>query len=195
VQKRAFIIHGYLGYPEEAWLPWLKGQLDARGYLVYLPRMPNPERPTIDEWVSFIAELVGEPDPQTAMVGHSIGGQAVVRYLERLGASGKSVGKTVLVATGFPPGLPPEEAEAMAGGDEVLVPWLAVGVDAKLVKGAAGPCTVILSDDDPYIEVAGAEAAFRTALDPHIVIEHSKGHFNDDSGLKELPSALQAVVS
>jgi hypothetical protein len=157
--------------------------------------MPHAESPTIAEWVGFIAGLVGEPDEQTVMVGHSIGAQAVVRYLERLGAAGKSVGKTVLVASGFPMGLPRAEAVAMAEGDEVLVPWLTVGVDAGMIKKAAGTCTVILSDDDPYIELGRAEAEFRAALDPHIVIEHSKGHFNDDSGLTELPSALQAAIS
>jgi predicted alpha/beta hydrolase family esterase len=195
MQKRAFIIHGYLGYPDEAWLPWLRRQLVERGYVVSLPLMPNPAGPTIEEWVGFIAALVGEPDRETAMVGHSIGGQAVVRYLERLGAAGKSVGRTVLVASGFPPGLPRAEAEAVAEGDRVLVPWLTVGVDAGLVKTAAGKCTAILSDDDPYIDAGTAESGLRAALDPRIVIEHSKGHLNDESGLTELPSALQAVVS
>jgi predicted alpha/beta hydrolase family esterase len=195
MQKRAFIIHGYQGYPEEAWLPWLKGELDARGYSACLPRMPNPESPTIAEWVGFIAGLVGNPDNETVMVGHSIGGQAVLRYLERIGAAGNSVGRTVIAASGFPPGLSLEEAMKMAEGDQVLLPWLTVGVDPKPVRAAAGACTVILSDDDPYIEVGSAEAAFREALDPHIVIEHCKGHLNDDSGLTELPSALRAVIS
>jgi predicted alpha/beta hydrolase family esterase len=195
MKERAFIIHGYMGYPEEAWLPWLKGKLDERGYGVSLPLMPHPDRPTIAEWVDFIAGLVGEPDPGTVMVGHSIGSQAVVRYLERMGAAGRSVGRTVLVAGGFPEALPRAEAEALAEGDQVLIPWLTTGVDAGLVRKAAGRCTVILSDDDPYIEVGRAEAGFRAALDPRIVIEHSKGHLNDESGLTELPSALQAVVS
>jgi predicted alpha/beta hydrolase family esterase len=195
MQRRAFIIHGYLGYPEEAWLPWLRRELEARGFNVSLPRMSHPDRPTIAEWVGFIERLVGEPDPQTVMVGHSIGSQAVVCYLERLGAAGKSVGKTVIVAGAFPPGLTREEAEATAEGDQVLVPWLTVGVDPRAVKAAAGTCTVILSDNDPYIEVGRAEAAFRVALDPRIVIEHSMGHMNDESGLTELPSALHAATS
>src|SRR5208283_5917897 len=106
-------------------------------------------------------------------------------YLERLGAAGKSVGRTVLVASGFPPGLSRGEAMAAAGGDEILVPWLTAGVDPGKVRGAAGACTVILSDDDPYIELGTAQASFRAALDPRIVVEHSKGHMNDDSGLTE----------
>jgi predicted alpha/beta hydrolase family esterase len=100
--RRVFILHGYQGYPEEGWFPWLKLELEKAGYEVALPRMPNPDHPVIAEWIEFIAGLVGEPDQGTTLVGHSIGGQAVVRYLERLGATGEAVGTTVLVATNFP---------------------------------------------------------------------------------------------
>jgi predicted alpha/beta hydrolase family esterase len=195
MRKRAFIIHGYQGFPGEAWLPWLKGELEKRGYDVSLPSMPSPDRPTIPEGIEFIAGMVGQPDPQTAMVGHSIGSQAIIRYLETLGAAGRSVGTTVLVASGFPSGISSDEARKMAEGDEVLVPWLAIGVDPHLVKKAAGRCTVILSDDDPFIDAGKARAAFQACLDAKIIMEHSKGHLNEDSGLTELPSALLAVAS
>ena len=195
MRKRVFIVHGYQGYPQEAWQPWLKAELEARGYDVSLPSMPNPDWPIIPEWIGFIAKMVGEPDPETVMIGHSLGSQAVMRYLELLGAADKSVGKTVLVASGFPIGLPDDEAERMAGDDKVLIPWLATGVDPKKVRKAAGKCIVILSDDDPIIPVGEATEAFRANLGAEIVIEHSRGHLNEDSGLTELPSARQAVVS
>jgi hypothetical protein len=60
--KRAFIIHGYLGYPEEPWQPWLKVELERRGFEVALPKMPRADHPTISEWIGFIAKLVGQPD-------------------------------------------------------------------------------------------------------------------------------------
>jgi hypothetical protein len=194
MRKRAFIIHGYMGYPQEAWLPWLKTELEERGYLVSLPAMPNPDRPTIPEWIEFIAKIVGEPDQETVMIGHSLGGQAIVLYLEMLGAKDKSVGKTVLVASGFPTRHSPEDAEQRAEGDKVLVPWLTVGVDPIRVRKAAGKCVVILSDDDPVITVGEATAAFQANLGAQVIIEHAKGHFNEDTGLTDLPAALRAVV-
>ena len=103
--QRAFIIHGYLGRPDEAWQPWLRAELEKRGFIVQLPAMPHPDRPTIPEWVGFIAQLVGEPDRETVLIGHSLGCQAVLRYLETLGEAGKSVQKTVLVAGRFPSGM------------------------------------------------------------------------------------------
>jgi predicted alpha/beta hydrolase family esterase len=58
-----------------------------------------------------------------------------------------------------------------------------------------GICTVILSDNDPYIGVERAKAIFRATLDPKIIIEPGHGHFNEDDRLVELPSALAAVIS
>jgi predicted alpha/beta hydrolase family esterase len=193
--KRAFIFHGYLSSPNEAWLPWLRGELEERGYLVSLPHMPHPDRPVISEWIDFIAKLVGEPDDGTTLIGHSIGCQGILRYLEILGAAGKSVAKTVLVAGFFPTGMSPADAELETGGNPALVPWFIPGLDAVKVKIAAGNCTVFLSDNDPYIGVDRAKAVFRATLDPKIVIEHGYGHFNEDDRVVELPSVLAAVIS
>ena len=193
--RRVFIIHGYLGYPEEAWLPWLKGELERRGHAAWLPSMPNPDRPTIAEWVGFIAKLVGEPDAETVMVGHSIGGQAVLRYLEALGGAGKSVGRTVVVASRFPTGMSAEEADAKTGNDAILRPWLEIGADPEKVRKAAGTCTVILSDNDPYIPFREARASFPASLGARILVEPGKGHFNEDDRVATLPSALDAAIS
>lgn len=192
---RAFIIHGYLGYPGEAWQPWLKAELERRGFEVALPAMPDADHPTIPEWTSFIAGLVGRPDDKTVMIGHSLGAQAVLRYLETLGGTGQSVGKTVLIASNFPTGMPPEAADERSGDDPVLRPWLTIGVDAGKVRKAAGKCVVILSDNDPYIPFEEAKASFVTSLGATIIVEAGKGHFNEDDKITELPAALAAVLA
>jgi uncharacterized protein len=194
MRERAFIIHGYLGYPAEAWFPWLKAMLEKRGFEVCLPAMPHPDRPAIPEWTDFIGKLVGKPDARTVMIAHSIGGEAVLHYLETLGEGAQSVGKTVLVACRFPTGMTPEEADGKIEGDEILKPWLTAKVDPKSVRIAAGKCTVILSDNDPYIPIDEAKASFLGNLAVEIIVEHGKGHFNEDDNITELPSALSAAV-
>ncbi len=193
--KRAFIIHGYRSNPNEAWLPWLRGELETRGYLVSLPPMPHADHPVISEWIEFITRLVGVPDDGTTLIGHSLGCQGVLRYLETVGVAGGSVAKTVLVAGIFPMGMSPAEADMETGGDPALDPWFSQGLDPLKVKRAAGNCTVILSDNDPYIGVDRAKAVFRATLDPRIIIEHGHGHFNEDDRVVELPSALAAVIA
>jgi predicted alpha/beta hydrolase family esterase len=192
--KRAFIIYGRGGYPTEAWQPWLKRELSRRGYRVTLPTMPNADHPDMLEWLHLISKLVGEPDGETVLVGHSLGGQAVLRYLEIVGAMGKAVGATVIIAGSLPPELSIAEARKKVKGDNVLLPWFTLGVEAPKVKAAAGRCTVILSEDDPYIPVRQAVAAFRKQLNPTIVMKSGQGHFNEDDGLTELPEALEAII-
>ncbi|MBW3018843.1 alpha/beta hydrolase, partial [Candidatus Woesearchaeota archaeon] len=63
--KRVFVIHGWDEHPEDGWLPWLKTRLEQKGFEVHIPQMPNTETPKIEEWVPFLAELVGASDENT----------------------------------------------------------------------------------------------------------------------------------
>ncbi len=83
-KKRIFIIHGWDGNPNEAWLGWLQDELKKKNIEVFAPQMPNTHKPKIKEWVSFLFDLVGEPDEQTFFIGHSIGCQTIMRYLEKI---------------------------------------------------------------------------------------------------------------
>jgi predicted alpha/beta hydrolase family esterase len=88
----------------------------------------------------------------------------------------------------------PEEAEKKIEGNEILKPWLVAGVDPQKVRRAAGKCTVILSDNDPYVPIDAAKASFQGNLPAEFITEHGKGHFNEDDNITELPSALNAVL-
>lgn len=76
--KRVFIIHGWDGNPDEGIFPWLKKELETKGFQVCNPAMPEPLKPQIDEWVKFLAEQVGTPDKDTIFFGHSIGAQTIL---------------------------------------------------------------------------------------------------------------------
>ena len=95
--KRAIIAHGWDGYPEEGWFPWLKSELEARGFEVLVPQLPEANSPSIYNWVPALAEAVGTPDENTYFVGHSMGCQTIARYLETL-PEGAKVGGAVFGA-------------------------------------------------------------------------------------------------
>src|SRR3954471_3952140 len=105
----------------------MKRELERRGFAVALPAMPRPDHPIIADWIRFIDRLVGEPDAETIIVGHSLGCQAVVRYLDTIGAAGKCVAKTLLVAGSFPVARSREEAVNLVGEKNVLLPWFTEG--------------------------------------------------------------------
>src|SRR3989338_9637261 len=97
LQKRVFIIHGWDGYPEEGIFPWLKEELQNRGFTVSNPAMPEPLNPQIGTWVSFLKKQIGTPGKDTILIGHSIGAQTILRYLESLNES-ENIGGAVFLA-------------------------------------------------------------------------------------------------
>ena len=62
--------------------------------------MPNTNSPKIEKWVGFLEKNIKSADTDTYFIGHSIGCQTILRYLERLPESTK-VGGVVFVAGWF----------------------------------------------------------------------------------------------
>jgi uncharacterized protein len=182
--KRVFIIHGWDGAPTNAWIPWLKHELESRGYLVQAPAMPHPEHPTIQDWVSDLAVQVGTPDADTFFVGHSIGCQAILRYLETIN---HPVGGLVCVAGWF------RLLHMQSDSEKVIAkPWLETPFNFEKIRQMLPRVIAIFSDNDEDVDL-GNKALFETYLDAKTMTEHDKGHFSDDSGVTELPSVLSAV--
>src|SRR3989338_4384154 len=96
MHKKVYIIHGWDGSPNEPMLQWLKVSLEEKGYEIFVPEMPEPAVPKIESWVGKLKEIMS-PNNNTVIVGHSIGCQAVLRYLETLDESTKITG-LVLIA-------------------------------------------------------------------------------------------------
>ena len=189
MSKRVFIIHGWDGYPEEGIFPWLKAELEKGGFEVFNPAMPNPLEPKIETWIPYLAEQIGKPDQDTILFGHSIGSQTILRYLETLGEDQKIAGAVFLAGW-----VHLSDASYETDQDVIIAkPWLETPLDWKKIKSRAGKFVAIFSDDDPLVPVSDARI-FEKELGAKIVIEQSKEHFSGSTGIKELPSALEAVL-
>ncbi len=185
--KRVFIIHGWGGNSEESWFPWLKKELEQRKFKVIVPNMPNSKIPKIDAWVSHLTENIGKADKNTFLVGHSIGCQAIMRYLEQLSPKEK-IGGAVLVAGFFTLiGLTTKEKP-------IAKPWLENSIDFKKVKEHCSNLTVILSDNDSYVPLEENKLKFEKELNAKVIVKHNLGHFSGENGITELPSALQEIL-
>lgn len=79
--KRVFIVHGWGGKPEQGFKPWLKQELEARGYSAEVPAMPETDNPRIDAWASELQKVIVRPDEDTVLVGHSLGAPAILHYI------------------------------------------------------------------------------------------------------------------
>jgi len=182
--KRAIIVHGWDYNPKMNWYPWLKKELEKLGFKVIVPTMPNTSKPQIEGWVSHLKKIVGKLDEETYLVGHSIGCQTILRYLEKENFNSK-IPKTVFVAGWFKlNNLEDEEVEKIAK------PWLETSIDFNKVKPKISQLTVFLSSNDPYDFLKENENTFKEKLGAKVITEKNKGHFTEEDGIVEIPEML-----
>ncbi len=181
--KRVIIVHRWDGSPKDDWYPWLKKELEKRGFKVTIPKMPNSSEPVIEKWVSYLSKITSTADKDTYFVGHSIGCQAILRYLEN---SGKKIGGAVFVSGWFTlKGLETDEEKTIAK------PWIKTSINFDRIKGKF---FAIFSDNDPFVQLKKNKEIFETKLGAKTIIEHNKGHFTDEEGVKEISSVLEAIL-
>lgn len=77
------ILHGFESAPDRPRWIWAKQKLQEMGYEVVLPRLPNPDNPSEEEWVRTALECT-DYDENTVLVGHSLGAVAALKVAERL---------------------------------------------------------------------------------------------------------------
>jgi predicted alpha/beta hydrolase family esterase len=151
---------------------------------VLVPEMPDIDTPVIEKWVNKIAEVVGKPDTNTYFVGHSIGCQTILRYLETIKTP---VGGAVFVAGWF--NLKNLESPEV---EEIAKPWIETPIDLEKVRTILPKSTLIISDNDPFGCFEENTAKF-TELGSKIVVMHNAGHISAEEGFTELPGILNEI--
>lgn len=197
--KRAFIIHGWNSSPQEGWLPWLKKELESRGFEVTAPQMPDPERPKMDAWVQKLAEVVKDINSETYLLGYSIGCQTILRYLETLPKETRMAG-AILVAPWI---TLTDEAWETDEDPEIARPWVTTPIDWPKVRTKVAKFTAIFSTNDPFVPLEENIKIFGEKLGAEIIVEEKilrsdgtvgpAGHFSGRDRVTELPSALNAI--
>jgi len=180
---RAVIIHGWEGNPNEGWMPWLKSELKKEGWQVQAPQMPHPLLPKLAEWLYTIGELVGTPDDQTYLIGHSLGCYTILKYLETLPENAK-VGGVVLVA-GF--------VGNLKHPIPILQSYYKNGLNWEKVKPHCNNFVSIYSKRDYYVREESAHE-FVLHLGARVIENNDWEHFSGVEGIKELPDVLNSLL-
>lgn len=144
--KKALILHGTSGSSQENWFPWLKDQLEERGYQVWVPDLPRADVPNFECYNEYIlGNAPFELDVETILVGHSSGAVAILGLLHAL---------------------PPETvvyASYLVGSFKDDLGWDALKelfvkpLDFEKIKKKSRLWYFIHSDDDPYCPLEHAE--------------------------------------
>lgn len=195
--KRLCIVPRWGGTQSMEWYPWLRRQQVASRFETILgPDIDDPGTPTIDAWVDSITRACGSDAAALAgtyFVGHSVGCQAIVRYLASLPAAGQSgprVAGCLLVAAWWTVDEP----------WDTIRPWLhgapeAPPLDLDRVRAACDRFVVLLSDNDPFTadwQTTRAEWQERVGADVRLI--PGAAHFNATEA-PEVTSALAELVA
>ncbi len=175
--KRVIIVHGWGGGSSNDWLPSVKTELEKLEYTVLVPDMPDTNVPVIESWVKYLSDIVGRPDSETYFIGHSIGCQTILRYLEQIESP---IGGAIFVAGWFNlENLEDDESKAIAK------PWIETLININKVKTVLSTSTLIISDNDPYGAFEENKQKF-AELGSKIIVMHDAGHITGEDGFTHL---------
>ena len=175
--KKALILHAYTDTPEGNWYPWLKEELENRGYEVWMPELPtmDSKKPDMRPMLEVILKRKFV-DKDTVVVGHSLGALLVLRLAEHVSF------KTGIVLAGW-------DINDLDLRDEYFWPN---NLDHALIRRNVPEWIVPISDNDPYISFYMTER-MAERLGGKVIKMGRKGHFCTDDGVTEVSQILEFV--
>ncbi len=179
--KNAIILHGWDSSPNLFWFPWLKENLEKRGYKVWAPQLPNPQKADLKDWVPFVLQN-GKFDEETVIFSHSAGGPLAIAVIEKLETPIK---QAVLVAGWIEP-LNKNEPEVI----------LQKQYDWEKIKNNCKDFNFIHSDNDPWGCNDKMGYKMWEKIGGKLLLLRGEGHFGSTSfnqPYKEFPFLLKLI--
>ena len=183
--KNALILHG-TDFDKEKnqrngnWFPWLKFELEKKGYEVWLPELPEAWHPSLNKYWEFLKNF--NFNEETIVVGHSSGGAMVFGILHKLDPE-ITIDKAISVA-GF--------YKDEDWGCEKL---FSEQYDWEKIKKQAKDIELFWSPNDPYISKEQTNFIVRKLGVEAIVINNQK-HFSVGTmgdKYKEFPELIEII--
>jgi len=182
--KKIYLVHGWGGTGSGGWFDWIKEEMKEKAEVISF-NMPNTEKPEIEKWVRFLKENIKDLDEETYFIGHSIGCQTILRFLEK--ESGDvNVGGCVFVA-----GFLNQKEDLILSEEEnrIIRPWLERPIDFEQIKKNCKKFLCLFSDNDPLVSVKDSNI-FKEKLEAEIIIKKNHEHFNQ---VAEIPEILEFI--
>ncbi len=182
--KKAVVLHAMRQTSKGHWYPWLKTELENRGYKVWCPDMPSPNMPNARQTTDFLLSNKEWDFSNNLIIGHSWGAVQVLHLLQNLPANTK-VDKAILVSSFDRPakGMEKEHAGLFAE------PY-----DFGVIKSKANNFLFIHGSDDPWVPVEGAKNLARQT-NGQIEIVKKGQHFSTslDPLYKTFPKLIEIL--
>jgi len=141
--KNAIIFHGTEGSPRGNWFQWLKRELTKKGWKVWAPKLPDPNKPKASKDAKYVLEK-WKLNSESVLIAHSSGCAVVLGVLSLL-PKDIVINKCILVSVFT-------ESEWEANSDLFDIKF-----DFAKIKNKAKEFVFIHSDNDPYVPLKQAE--------------------------------------
>ena len=189
--NKIYIVHCWDGTKDDGWYPWLDEKIRDENNQVIRFTMPDTEHPKIKRWVNELDRHVDKLDNNTYFVGHSIGCQTILRYLETKDIT--KIGGILFVAPWLD--LLPQAISDKESYDTAK-PWINTPIDFNKIKQFTNNIVSIFSNDDYFVSLE-QEKEFKKLLNSKTLIVKSKGHISADDGiyeLEEIYNCLEKII-
>lgn len=163
--KNAIILHGTDGKSTDDWFPWLKSEMEGRGYKVWVPDLPGANEPSIKRYNEFLLSQGWEFDSETVLIGHSSGAVSVLGLLEAL-PEGVQIDTAILVGA--------FEGDLNWPG---LKNFYEKPFDFEKLKSRAQHFVLVHSDNDPYCPLEHAKSLAQK-LNGELIVRPGEAHFS-----------------
>lgn len=178
--KNAIILHGTGDSPDLYWFPYIASGLKEKGFDIWLPQLPNSQKPNLQDWLNFVLEN-GKITNETVIIGHSAGAQLILSLLEN--TNGKI--RQAILVSGYAKPLPKTENDPK---NENEFNW-------EKIKGKAEEFIFINSDNDPWECTDVQGKMMQEHLGGKLIVRHD-GHMGSQTfsqPYKEFPLILELV--
>ena len=181
--KRAIILHGTNGTSTDNWFPWLKKELENKGFSVWTPDLPHANYPNTKIYNEFLLKNAPPVTKDTILIGHSSGTLATLGFLQALPANTKV--KAVFLVAAFKDNLGWIDNK----GKHILGGLFEQDYDWKALQKKAGKYVLIHAENDPYCPMSHA-SYLSIKLNGELVINPHQKHFSIETmgeSYKQLP--------
>ena len=186
--KNALILHGAGNNSQGNWFPWVKQQLESKGYKVWSPDLPNSDIPNQKDWLNTIfSNNSWEFNSESVLIGHSAGSTLILRILEQLPKE-TIVASAILVAGTVELGTKSEYFQYKRSLVKDPFNW-------EKIKSQCNKFTFIHSNNDPYACGSDQGEIMHKHLGGNLIIKPDEGHFNLEKGEKyrQFPLVVEIV--
>lgn len=166
------MIQGAAETVDSFWLPYVKTELEKKGFNVWLPQLPendhddNEKNSPADVVIPFLLKN-GTFDEETVIIAHSAGGPITMGLLEELSTP---ISKAILVA-GFYQKIPSPGANLA----------LKDSLNWDKIRTKTREFIFIHSDNDPWGCGDDQGRFAQSKVDGTLIIKHGEGHMGSES--------------